>query len=416
MEAIELKQKRAFLFLQGVCSPFYQRLARRLTDDGHRVVKVHFNAGDLLYWQRTHSHSHLFRGPLSELPAYVTSLWQRYGITDQVLFGDRRPVHRPAVDQAPAAGIRTHVFEEGYFRPFWITLEREGVNGHSLLPRDPTWFYETGKALPGLPSPVRFRSSFKIRAMHDVAYHVAGLANPIVAPRYRNHAPITAPVEYAGYIKRFTLLKQWKKRDAARIKRLIGSGKPYFMLPLQLNTDAQIRDHSPYANMEEVMDHVMGSFAEHAPSDALLCIKNHPLDMGLVDYPSIIQRLSDFYGLDGRIVYLESGDLNALIKHAVGTVTVNSTVGIVSLESHCPTFALSDPIYNLAGLTYEGALEEFWHQPPPPSAELFGYFRNTVMHTAQVNGGFYCQPSIDLAVNNAAHILEACPSPLEKLL
>ena len=210
MEAIELKQKRAFLFLQGVCSPFYQRLARRLTDDGHRVVKVHFNAGDLLYWQRTHSHSHLFRGPLSELPAYVTSLWQRYGITDQVLFGDRRPVHRPAVDQAPAAGIRTHVFEEGYFRPFWITLEREGVNGHSLLPRDPTWFYETGKVLPELPSPVRFRSSFKIRAMHDVAYHVAGLANPLVAPRYRNHAPITAPVEYAGYLKRFTLLKQWK--------------------------------------------------------------------------------------------------------------------------------------------------------------------------------------------------------------
>ncbi|BBI73442.2 hypothetical protein HAALTHF_29980n [Vreelandella aquamarina] len=158
------------------------------------------------------------------------------------------------------------MFEEGYFRPFWITLEREGVNGHSLLPRDPTWFYETGKALPGLPSPVRFRSSFKIRAMHDVAYHVAGLANPIVAPRYRNHAPITAPVEYAGYIKRFTLLKQWKKRDAERIKTLIESGKPYFMLPLQLNTDAQIRDHSPYANMEEVMDHVMGSFAEHAPA------------------------------------------------------------------------------------------------------------------------------------------------------
>lgn len=411
-----MKQKRAFLFLQGVCSPFYQRLARRLTNDGHRVVKVNFNAGDLLYWQRTHSHSHLFRGPLGELPAYVTSLWQRYGITDQVLFGDRRPVHRPAVDQAPAAGIRTHVFEEGYFRPFWITLEREGVNGHSLLPRDPTWFYETGKVLPELPSPVRFRSSFKIRAMHDVAYHVAGLANPLVAPRYRNHAPITAPVEYAGYLKRFTLLKQWKKRDAARIKRLIGSGKPYFMLPLQLNTDAQIRDHSPYANMEEVMDHVMGSFAEHAPSDALLCIKNHPLDMGLVDYPSIIQRLSDFYGLDGRIVYLESGDLNALIKHAVGTVTVNSTVGIVSLEHQCPTFALSDPIYHMAGLTYEGSLDEFWHQPLPPSAELFGYFRNTVMHTAQVNGGFYCQPGIDLAVNNAAQVLEACPSPLERLL
>ncbi|WP_087109661.1 capsule biosynthesis protein [Halomonas citrativorans] len=411
-----MKSKRAFLFLQGVCSPFYQRLARRLTEDGHRVVKVNFNAGDIAYWQRTHSESYLFRESLSELPDYIASLWQRHAITDQVMFGDRRPIHRPAIENALAAGVRTHVFEEGYFRPFWVTLERDGVNGHSLLPRDPTWFYETGKALPQLPPPVRFRSSFKIRAMHDVSYHLAGLANPLVAPHYRNHAPITAPVEYAGYIKRFALLKLWKKQDAQRIKTLIESAKPYFMLPLQLNTDAQIRDHSPYANMQEVMDHVMGSFAEHAPSDALLCIKNHPLDMGLVNYARVIEQLAQFYGLQGRIVYLESGNLELLIKHAVGTVTVNSTVGFVSLENQCPTFALSDPIYNLAGLTYEGSLDEFWNRPPPPSQALFTYFRNTVMHSVQVNGGFYCQPSIDLAVNNAAHILEACPSPLEKLL
>ncbi|WP_249979327.1 capsule biosynthesis protein [Vreelandella olivaria] len=411
-----MKQKRSFLFLQGVCSPFYQRLARRLTDDGHRVVKVHFNAGDIAYWQRTNSKSHLFRGPVSKLPDYIQALWQRYGITDQVAFGDRRPVHRPAIDLAPAAGVRTHVFEEGYFRPFWITLEREGVNGHSLLPRDPNWFYETGKVLPELPPPVRFRSSFKVRAVHDVCYHLSGLANPLIAPHYRNHASITAPMEYAGYLKRFTLLRQWKKQDAEHIKALVEGGRPYFMLPLQLNTDAQIRDHSPYANMEEVMNHVMGSFATHAPSDTLLCIKNHPLDMGLVNYPQIIQKLATFYGLAGRIVYLESGDLNTLIKHAVGTVTVNSTVGIVSLEKQCPTFALSDPIYNLAGLTYEGPLEEFWHQPPPPNNVLFGYFRNTVMHTAQVNGGYYCQTGINLAVDNAARILEACPSPLEKLL
>lgn len=411
-----MKQKRAFLFLQGVCSPFYQRLARRLSNDGHRVVKVNFNAGDILYWQRTHSKSHLFRGPLSALPEYITSLWQRYEITDQVMFGDQRPVHRQAIKQAAQAGVRTHVFEEGYFRPFWVTLERDGVNGRSLLPRDPTWFYETGKALPALPKPVRFRSSFKIRALHDVAYHAAGLANPLVAHRYENHSPIKAPIEYAGYLKRFAQLKKWKKRDAQRIKTLIDSGQPYFMLPLQLNTDAQILHHSSYKNMEEVMDHVMGSFAAHAPQEALLCIKNHPLDMGLVDYPAIIQRLENFYDLKGRIVYLESGDLNQLLKYAAGTVTVNSTVGIVSLEHQCPTFALSKPIYHMAGLTYQGSLEEFWHQPPPPSAQLFDYFRNTVMYATQLNGGFYCQPGIDLAVNNAAQVLEACPSPLERLL
>lgn len=409
-------QKRAFLFLQGVCSPFYQRLAQRLKSDGHLVVKVHFNAGDIAYWRRSLGPSHLFRGRLDELPAFIQSLWARYAITDQVLFGDRRPVHRAAIDHAEAAGIRTHVFEEGYFRPFWVTLERDGVNGHSLLPRDPNWFFETGKALPALPKPVRFKSSFKLRARHDVAYHAAGLANPLVAPRYRNHAPITAPVEYAGYIKRFTLLKQWKKRDARRVKALIEGHAPYYLLPLQLDSDAQIRDHSPYANMEEVMDHVLGSFARHAPPGSILCVKNHPLDMRLISHLHTLKRLERFYALEGRIVYLESGDLEALLKHAAGTVTVNSTVGIVALENGCPTYALSDPIYHLAGLTCEGPLDEFWQAPAKPDARLFDYFRNTVMHTVQVNGGFYCAPGIELAVTNAARILEACPSPLERLL
>lgn len=409
-------QKRAFLFLQGVCSPFYPRLARRLSDDGHRVVKVNFNAGDLLYWQHTHSENHLFRGRLEELDDYVQDLWQRYAITDQVLFGDRRPIHRPAVDNAAAAGVRTHVFEEGYFRPFWITLEREGVNGHSLLPRDPEWFFATGKALPAPQKPVCFKSSFNIRALHDIGYHAAGLANPLVAPHYRNHSPITAPAEYLGYAKRFTQLKVWKRRDAKRISTLLASGKRYFMLPLQLNTDAQIRDHSPYANMQAVISDVMTSFARHAASDTLLCIKNHPLDMGLVNYAGLIRTLARQLGLEGRIVYLESGDLNALVKQATGTITVNSTVGIVALEKGCPTHALSDPIYQLPGLTHQGTLADFWQAPTPPNPQLFSYFYRTVMHATQVNGGFYCQPSIDLAVNNASRILEACPSPLEALL
>ena len=160
----------------------------------------------------------------------------------------------------------------------------------------------------------------------------------------------------------------------------------------------------------------MGSFAAHAPGDALLCIKNHPLDMGLVNYPRVIARLERYYGLEGRIVYLESGDLNVLLKRTAGTVTINSTVGIVSLEHQRPTLALSDPIYNLSGLTFPGSLDEFWQRPPPPSAELFDSFRHTLMHTVQLNGGFYCRPGIDLAVTNAVHALEAERSPLEILL
>ena len=30
-------------------------------------------------------------------------------------------------------GLRIHVFEEGYMRPYWVTYERGGTNGHSRL-------------------------------------------------------------------------------------------------------------------------------------------------------------------------------------------------------------------------------------------------------------------------------------------
>ena len=410
------RQGRSFLFLQGVCSPFYPRLGQHLAAKGPRVVKVHFNGGDTLYWRRGSGPVRTFRAPLDELPAFIESLWERYAITDQVVFGDRRPVHRAAIEGAPARGIRSHVFEEGYFRPFWITLEREGVNGHSLLPRDPAWFREAGRQLPEPPAPQRFRSNFRVRAVHDVLYHLAGLANPLAFPHYRNHAPITAPVEYAGYLKRFSQLRLWKPRDRKRIHGLVTGKRPFFLLPLQLNTDAQIRDHSPFANMQEVMERVMGSFAACAPPDALLCIKNHPLDMGLVNYPRVIDRLARRYALEGRIVYLESGNLNTLLKRAAGTVTVNSTVGMVSLEHRCPTLALSEAIYNMAGLTAQGSLDEFWESPPPPDDALFRCFHDTVMHTTQINGGFYCRRGIELAVDNAARRLTARQSPLEALL
>jgi capsular polysaccharide export protein len=113
---------------------------------------------------------------------------------------------------------------------------------------------------------------------------------------------------------------------------------------------------------------------------------------------------------------METGNLDALLRHARGTVTVNSTVGAHSISLNCPTIALSDPIYNLPGLTYQGHLDGFWQNEVKPDAELFGHFRNTVIHTTQVNGGFYSRQGIALAVENCLRRLEQERSPLEELL
>ncbi len=407
-------KRRSFLFLQGPSSPLFARLADKLHIDGHSVHKISFNCGDIAYWLPRQSI--LFRRELKDLPEFLESVWLKYGITDQILFGDCRPVHRSAITRAEAFGIRTHVFEEGYFRPHWVTLEREGVNGHSLLPRDPDWFRDVGKDLPEPAPAVAFQSPFTTRATHDVLYHVAGIGNLFVFPHYRTHALVTAPIEYAGYIRRLSLLRIWKYRDKKVIRNLLNSKARYYLLPLQLNSDSQIRDHSRFENMTEVIEYVMTSFARHAPRDSRLVIKNHPLDAGLVNYQKTIRQFEILFALEGRVIYLESGDLEPLLKQAAGTVTLNSTVGGLSLELNCPTIALSDPIYNLPGLTFQGGLDAFWLQASKPEAELYHCYRNTVMYTTQINGGLYSKKSIDLTIQNAARFLEADQSPLEQLL
>jgi capsular polysaccharide export protein len=167
--------------------------------------------------------------------------------------------------------------------------------------------------------------------------------------------------------------------------------------------------------MGEVIEQVMESFARHAPSDASLVIKNHPLDMGLMNFARIVQACEQRFGLQGRALYLEDGDLTALVRGAHGVVTVNSTVGLVALEHGTPTLALAGAIYHLPGLTFQGAMDDFWHAAEPPDAPLFACFRRVVMHTTQINGGLYCGEGIGLAVDNASRALLAERSPLESL-
>ena len=164
------------------------------------------------------------------------------------------------------------------------------------------------------------------------------------------------------------------------------------------------------------MERVIDSFSRHAPGQTRLVIKNHPLDMGLMDYPRILERLAKRFGVEGRLDYLESGDLMTLLAHTRGVVTVNSTVGALALGQGRPVIALSNPLYALPGLTFHGGLDDFWRGREPPDAELFRRFRNVVIHATQVNGGFYSRPGIDLAIEDAARRIEAERSALEELL
>jgi capsular polysaccharide export protein len=401
------------LFLQGVISPFFGRLADRLRAEGHGVGRVNFCAGDLLDWGRRPAWC--YRGQPAELRPYFEDLLPEQGITDLVLFGDQRPVHRPAIELARERGVRVYVFEEGYVRPNWLTLERDGVNANSALPRDPDWYRAVARQLPEVGEGTPVRSRLWVRAARDLVHHVANGANPLLFPRYRTHRPHHAAIEYAGWVRRFARLPLHRRRDDELIRRLIGEVQRFFLVPLQLNSDVQIRTHSSFAGMPALIETVMKSFAAVAPADTALVIKNHPLDTGLVAYASLIARLAAEFALQGRVHYLETGHLPTLLEHASGVVTVNSTTGLSALIHGRPTLALGNAIYDLPGLTDQSGLDNFWRDGEPPDASLVHAFRNTVIHTTQVNGGFYEEPAIALALHGIQRLLNV-PSPLEELL
>ncbi len=128
---------RSFLFLQGPIGPFFRRLGKALAARGHKVIRVNFNGGDVYDWPWPHAV--MYRDTPEAFPAWIAALARKHDVTDLVLIGDCRPLHVAAGDvlRRWRPELRVHVFEEGYLRPDTITLEFDGVNARSSLPRDP---------------------------------------------------------------------------------------------------------------------------------------------------------------------------------------------------------------------------------------------------------------------------------------
>lgn len=390
---------RTFLFLQGLASPFFVRLGRALKDRGYGVARVNLNLGDSIFWNIPGAVA--YRGAFEDWRGFLARFMDERNVTDLVLFGDGRPYHRVAIATAQLRGVRVHVFEEGYFRPNWITLEEGGVNGFSGLPRDPETIDRIAAEVADVPSPLPIAGDMRARTFWDVLYNCSQVFAPYVYPRYKRYRPNHCLVEYAGWIGRMVRGKA-EARRASAVERMLRRGKgPYYLLPLQLDSDYQIRLHSPFSAMTEVVDFVARSFAAHAPANAKLVVKLHPLDNGLVNRRKATRITADRTGLGDRLVYLDGGDGDALVKNAAGVVVVNSTMGTMALERGVPTIALGQAIYDVEGMTHQGTLESFWTAPVAPSPARVAAFRKVVTARTQLNGGFYSREAIRVAVDNA---------------
>lgn len=377
---------RNILMLQGPVGPFFHGLAQDLRWAGANVHKVNFNGGDWFFHPR--GATRFTRKP-GDFTAFLARVCEEKRIDTIMLFGDCRMLHRKAAGIAEARGIELLVFEEGYIRPDYITMERHGVNARSAMPRSSIFYLNTPSPDPRPPQPVG-QTIWHATALAFTYYFWAVLLSPFF-PRYRHHRPLSW---FEGLMwTRGAFRKLWYRALQRRIVSRLTSDEPphFFLVPLQVHNDAQVGVHSSFESVEAFIEHVVASFAAHAPADRLLVFKHHPMDRAYTDYSGLLRRLARTSGLGERLIYVHDPHLPTLLNHAEGVVTINSTTGFSAIHHGTPTLLLGEAVYRIDGLVAATSLDRFWSSAAdhPIHKELYQSFRRQLIDRTQINGNFY---------------------------
>ena len=402
MTAIPEAASRNFLFLQGPPGPFFLQLALRLRELGHGIHRINLSGGDLYDWPSGGTN---YRGTMSAWPMSFDRFLRSNRVTDLVLYGDCRPVHQAAVRMAKLRGVRVFVFEEGYIRPDWMTLERDGVNGHSPFDRDPELILASSSWLPELPNLPPITADFRRRARDSYWHYHHVVTGRLRFPFYHTHRSHSIIGEGIGWLVKFARSGR-RARQAEEALATI-AGKRFILFPLQLTGDYQIRAHSPFDSMPQAVDYVLDSFALHSAPDQTLIVKEHPLDASWRNWRRYLTLRAKRLGIDDRVVCIDGGDLQELSTSAAGMVCVNSTSGTLALESGIPVVVLGDAVYDVPGITHQSGLDRFWQAPERPVPELYAAFKKALHAKCLIRGGLASASATETLVNNSVERLLA---------
>ena len=439
-------QGRRFLIVTAPFGPFGRVLAAELEGRGARVQRMIFNIGDLIYWGR--SGGLTFDDDVRDWPAHLADLVATQGLTDLIVFGEGGPYNQAILSRAdqikalaekgsrfeglgargveasspnpsnldpktfPRAqaasarepsdsalvraqaasargasdsALRIWVLENGYFRPDWITVEQDGVNARSSLARHRAAYD------PPIPEIVPARPvgrALPHHVAHISWYHFAQfLVRPFAFRRYAQPYTTPAWLQCASHIRRYfgLMLRPSTEADA----QVIRARGPFFIACLQREGDAQLLRYSHYADNTAFLAEVLTSFARHAPTDARLVVKNHPLDPGLVDLRRMTRVLAIERGIADRVDFIDGGNLAQLCRASNGMVVNNSSAALSALGFRTPVKVLGEAFFDFDGLTDQQPIDTFWTHPQTPDPDLFTRFRAHVIHQTQVNGNYH---------------------------
>ena len=397
---------RQFLFLQGPHGPFFGQLAGLLKAAGHAVHKIGINAGDGFYWPHKEDYT-AYPGDREDWSFFLAEFLHRVEVTDLVLYGDTRDIHAVAITLARHKGITVHCFEEGYLRPYWITYERGGANANS--PLMDLSLDQMRDALGGNPGPCEGVpgqwGALWHHMAHGAIYHFCVMFANWRYPGYRSHRRISVAREWWLHVKRMIQMPFHAAARVRAFRRLRGSGANFHLVLLQLTHDASFRDHSNFRSLREFVDMCCRGFAAGAPGHAQLVFKAHPLEDGREPLDPIIRAAATRYRIADRVQIVRGGRLGEMLDLSSGVVTVNSTAAQQALWRGLPLKAFGRSVYSRPEFLSAQSLPDFFAAPERPDVAAYQIYRQFLLATSQIRGGFYTAAGRGEALRNLLPVI-----------
>ena len=148
----KIKIKGPVLFLMGPIGTFFSRLSLNLNKKEIKTFKISF---PLYEFGFSKSQRIFFNKDITEFKEFLKQVVLKKEIKHIFMYGNVLIPHRQALDlvqelKQEGINIDTHIFELGYLRPNFVTLESDGINFTSsfILSKDFYLKQEGYKILP----------------------------------------------------------------------------------------------------------------------------------------------------------------------------------------------------------------------------------------------------------------------------
>lgn len=272
---------------------------------------------------------------------------------DVLLFNGRHNLFVSVLDQvSDLLGCRKLVFEQGLFRPDYLTIDGVGVNARNSV-----------DSLEGLLDPEPY--AYQRRALYRDLVAQLPLAASQTYDYKRSVTALRLSLAYAATklepkwrlflrsaenrdLLEAACLPGGKKVDQTRLLPVIDNSREYdymILCPLQVETDTQVVLHSPWIKtMQALVDHVGAAvqvFNQGSTRKACVVFKTHPMET----------RPCAVHHPDAFLIH-ESTVPDILRQRCDLVITINSTAGIEAIEARKPVITLGDAFYNFTGIVH----------------------------------------------------------------